>query len=131
MISTAVSFGNTSGNSLGVVFGGSIKTGFGCGDLVSSDNVAIESSGTSSPVLKLENLKLSPDFLLSLGDSGEGSSWAVIDWHTSGESLGEVFVVPASLEDKDDDHDVKDGKSDKDETEYLSTSESTDESLMD
>lgn len=41
------------------------------------------------------------------------------------------MVVPASLEDKDDDHDVKDGKTNKAETEYLSTSESTDESLMD
>lgn len=59
-----------------------------------------------------------------------GASWAVVDWHTGGKGFGEVLVVPASLEDKDDDHDVKDGKSDKNETEHLSTSESGDETSM-
>jgi hypothetical protein len=46
------------------------------------------------------------------------------------EGLIEELVVPASLEDKDDDHDVKDGKSDEDETKNLSTSESGDETSM-
>lgn len=59
-----------------------------------------------------------------------GSSWAVVDWHSGGKGLSEELVVPAGLEDKDDDHDVKDGKSDKDETENLSTSESGDETSM-
>jgi hypothetical protein len=74
---------------------------------------------------------MGPDLSLGFSDSSGISSWALVDWSTGSKSFVEIFIVPASLEDKDDDHDVKDGKSDKDETEYLSTSESTDESLMD
>lgn len=79
----------------------------------------------------LKFFKFGPDGCLSFFELGIVSSRALIDWSTSIKSSREVVVVPAGLEDKDDDHDVKDGKSNKDETEYLSTSESTDESLMD
>jgi len=41
------------------------------------------------------------------------------------------LVVPAGFEEKDDDHDVEDTKTDKAETEHLSTSESSDETLVD
>ena len=41
------------------------------------------------------------------------------------------MVVPAGFEEKDDDHDVEDTKTDKAETEHLSTSESSDETLVD
>jgi hypothetical protein len=73
---------------------------------------------------------MGPDLSLGFSDSSGISSWALVDWSTGSKSFGEIFIVPASLEDKDDDHDVKEGKSDKDETEHLSTSESGDETSM-
>jgi hypothetical protein len=91
----------------------------------------VETTLSSGPVWELEFLEFGPDLFLCSLEVNVGSCWAVVHWLSSGKSPTEVFVVPASLEDKDDDHDVKDGKTNKDETEYLSTSESTDESLMD
>ena len=91
----------------------------------------VESTVSSGPVGELEFLEFGPDLFLCSQEINVVSFWAVVHWLSSLKSFGEVFVVPASLEDKDDDHDVKDGKTNKDETEYLSTSESTDESLMD
>ena len=78
----------------------------------------------------LKFFKFGPDGCLSFFESSIGSRRALIDWSTSSKSVIEVLVVPAGLEDKDDNHDVKDGKSNKDETEYLSTSESGDETSM-
>ena len=77
-----------------------------------------------------QSLEEIPDLGLSGFNVSEITIWAVIDWSSSGENLLEVFVVPAGLEEEDDDHDVKDSKSDKDESEYLSTSESSDETLV-
>ena len=95
------------------------------------NTVCVESCVSCSPVWVLKFFKFGPDGCLSFFESSIGSRRALIDWSTSSKSVIEVLVVPAGLEDKDDNHDVKDGKSNKDETEYLSTSESTDESLMD
>lgn len=78
-----------------------------------------------------EVLEPGPDLSLGSLNSSVGSVWAMIDWSSSGEGLVEVEVVPACLEEEDDDHDVKDSESDKAETEYLSTSEGSDETLMD
>ena len=75
-------------------------------------------------------LEIGPDSFLGSGDTFSTSCWALIDWSSSSKSFAEILVVPASLEDKDDDHDVKEGKSDEDETEHLSTSESGDETSM-
>lgn len=113
---------------------------------VSSIGMLVESGGSSeiskgvgssttkflvgSPLSERGALEFGPDLNLGSSDGFGISSWAVVDWSTGSKSFGEVFIVPASLEDKDDDHDVKEGKSDKDETEHLSTSESGDETSM-
>lgn len=59
------------------------------------------------------------------------SSWALVDWDTSGHKFFQPSVVPSSFENEDDDHDVQDTSTDKDETENLSTSESSNETLVD
>ena len=59
------------------------------------------------------------------------SSWAVVDWDTSGHEFFQPSVVPSGFENEDDDHDVQDTSTDKDETENLSTSESSNETLVD
>lgn len=60
-----------------------------------------------------------------------GGSWASADWLSSGEGHLQESVVPAGFEEEDDDHDVEDTKTDKAETEHLSTSESSDETFVD
>ena len=101
---------------------------FSSGSNGSSDWVSSVVSG--NPLFIGNRLEGFPDLFLSFDHTVVGAGWAVVDWHTSGEGLIEELVVPASLEDKDDDHDVKDGKSDEDETKNLSTSESGDETSM-
>jgi len=59
------------------------------------------------------------------------SSWALVDWDTSLHEFFQPSVVPSGFEDEDDDHDVQDTSTDKDETENLTTSESSNETLMD
>ena len=124
--SNAGSLNDISGIRFAPVDGGSLEISHcvGCTSFV-------ESIVSSGPVGELEFLEFGPDLFLCSQEINVVSFWAVVHWLSSLKSFGEVFVVPASLEDKDDDHDVKDGKTNKDETEYLSTSESTDESLMD
>lgn len=57
--------------------------------------------------------------------------WAVVDWSSSLDDLSQVSIVPGSLEDEDDDHDVEDTKTDEDESKYLTTSVSSDETSVD
>jgi hypothetical protein len=101
---------------------------FSSGSNGSNDWVSSVVSG--NPLFIGFGLEEFPDLSLSGDHAGVGANWAVVNWHTSLEGLIEELVVPASLEDKDDDHDVKEGKSDEDETEHLSTSESGDETSM-
>lgn len=68
---------------------------------------------------------------MSFSHTSSASSFALVDWHLSSKSLLKILVIPACFEEKDDDHDVEDTESDKAETEYLSTSESSDETLVD
>lgn len=76
-------------------------------------------------------LEESPDLFLGIINISVVSCRAVIDWSSTGKNLLEVVVVPAGFEEEDDDHDVEDTKTDKAETEHLSTSESGNETLMD
>jgi hypothetical protein len=101
---------------------------FSSGSNGSNDWVSSVVSG--NPLFIGFGLEEFPDLSLSGDHAGVGANWAVVNWHTSLEGLIEELVVPASLEVKDDDHDVKDGKSDEDETKNLSTSESGDETSM-
>jgi len=98
---------------------------------VSIDVSTGESVESNTPLLMGEVLEPGPDLFLGSGNTSEGAIWALIDWSSSGKGFLEVAVVPAGLEEEDDDHDVEDGESDKAETEYLSTSEGSDETLMD
>ena len=98
---------------------------------VSIDVSTGESVESNTPLLMGEVLEPGPDLFLGSGNTSEGVIWALIDWSSSGEGFLEVAVVPAGLEEEDDDHDVEDSESDKAETEYLSTSEGSDETLMD
>jgi len=84
----------------------------------------------SGPLLVGEFLESGPKVVLSSNDVSVVTFWASVDWFTGSNGLLEVFVVPAGLEEKDDDHDVNNGKSDKNETEHLSTSESSDETSV-
>ena len=77
-----------------------------------------------------EGLESEPKVVLGSSDVFVVTFWASVDWFTGSNGLLEVVVVPAGLEEKDDDHDVKNGKSDKNETEHLSTSESSDETSV-
>jgi len=81
----------------------------------------------------LEILEVCPELLLSTRHSinGGSTSWASVDWLSGGEGHLQEAVVPAGFEEKDNDHDVKNTKTDKDETEHLSTSESSDETFVD
>ncbi len=124
MGSSAVTSNSGSSRCGGVVVAGSGTDG-GINGLL-----ACESFVSDFPLGEELSIEEFPDFSLSLKHTFVGASWALVDWHSGGKGLLEELVVPASLEDKDDDHDVKDGKSDKDETEHLSTSESGDETSM-
>merc|ERR1719311_379757 len=64
-------------------------------------------------------------------ETGSIGIWAVVDWSSSSDNLISVSIVPGSLEDEDDDHDVEDTKTDKDESKYLATSVSSDETSVD
>jgi hypothetical protein len=68
---------------------------------------------------------------LSIGHAVFGVGWASADWSSGSESVSEELVVPAGFEEKDNDYDVKNTKTDKAETEHLSTSESADETFVD
>jgi len=125
MVTSAVRSSSDGSRCGAVVVGGSVVYG-GINSLISF----IVSEVSGGPLSEDLGIEESPDLLLSFKHTGMGASWAVVDWHTGSKGLVEVLVVPASLEDEDDDHDVKDGKSDKDETEHLSTSESGDETSM-
>lgn len=131
VISSAVSSSSDGGACGGVVVGGCF-IGFSEGlfGWCFASNLWGVTSVSFSPLCLDKVVEERPDLPLGFKHTGVGASWAVVDWHTSGKGVGEVLVVPASLEDKDDDHDVKDGKSDKNETEHLSTSESGDETSM-
>lgn len=59
------------------------------------------------------------------------SSWALVVWSSGLDDSLKPFVVPACFEDENDDHDVHDTKSYKDESKYLTTSESSDETFVD
>lgn len=88
-------------------------------------------SEVSLPLIVGLVLEESPEIGLGLGDISEGTVWASVDWSSGIKYLGEVLVVPAGFEEEDDDHDVEDTESDKAETEYLSTSEGSDETFVD
>ena len=126
-VSSSVSWGSFS--SVGVVNGGFLIKSLGINGFGTFNNWGV-SSVSDEPLFIGRVFEEFPDLFLSSLHTDVGASWAVVDWHSSLEGHVEIFVVPASLEDKDDDHDVKDGKSDKDETEHLSTSESGDETSM-
>lgn len=85
----------------------------------------------SLPLLVGLVLEESPEISLSLSDIFEITVWASVDWSSGIKNLLEELVVPAGFEEKDDDHDVEDGESNKAETEHLSTSESGDETSVD
>jgi hypothetical protein len=87
--------------------------------------------GGSGPLFVGEGLESEPKVVLGSSDVFVVTVWASVDWFTGSNGFLEVVVVPAGLEEKDDDHDVKNGKSDKNETEHLSTSESSDETSVD
>ena len=89
------------------------------------------STESSRPLSVGKALEPSPDALLGSDDSSVVVSWALIDWSSGSKDFLEVVVVPAGLEEEDDDHDVEDTESDKAETEYLSTSEGSDETSVD
>ena len=112
------------------VCAGSIESFSGWINLFNAFSNWVSSIVSGNPLFIGFSLEEFPDLSLSGDHARVGAYWAVVDWHTSGEGLIEELVVPASLEDKDDDHDVKDGKSDEDETKNLSTSESGDETSM-
>lgn len=56
--------------------------------------------------------------------------WASVDWSSGLDSVGKVFIIPSDLEDHDDNHNVENTKSDKAETEYLTTSEGNNETSV-
>lgn len=91
-------------------------------------SVAIKSS---VPLSEGQVLEPGPDLSLGTYNSSIRRNWALVDWSSSGKSFVEVGVVPAGFEEEDDNHDVEDSESDKAETEYLSTSECSDETFMD
>lgn len=108
--------------------GGSVSSSGGVG----RSGTVWESSGeVSLPLLVGLVLEESPEVLLGLVDFSVFTIWASVDWSSSGKDLLEVGVVPAGFEEKDDDHDVEDGESNKAETEHLSSSESGDETSVD
>lgn len=84
----------------------------------------------SLPLVIGHALEGGPEISLSLFHTGGAVSWASADWLSSGEGHLQESVVPAGFEEKDDDHDVEDTKTDKAETEHLSTSESSDETFV-
>lgn len=85
----------------------------------------------SNPLIIGEGTEVSPELGLSIGHTSFAVSWASADWSSGSESVSEELVVPAGFEEEDDDHDVKNTKTDKAETEHLSTSESSDETFVD
>jgi hypothetical protein len=94
------------------------------------DTESVSGMVGSGPLGVGEFLESAPKVVLSSSDVNGVTFWASVDWFTGSNCLLEVLVVPAGLEEKDDDHDVKNGKSDKNETEHLSTSESSDETSV-
>ena len=60
----------------------------------------------SGPLLVGEFLESGPKVVLSSNDVSVVTFWASVDWFTGSNGLLEVFVVPAGLEEKDDDHPI-------------------------
>lgn len=114
---------NASANALGSL-GAWLKSGWVL-------SIFVVFSHSSGPLVIGLGFEVAPESLLSIRHTGGAIGWASADWLSGGESHLQESVVPAGFEEKDDDHDVEDTKTDKAETEHLSTSESSDETLVD
>lgn len=111
-----------------------IPVEFWCGNsssVLSFSTKWVGSLEVSGPLSVGLAFKSGPDLALSKFNCSVVTIWASVDWSSRGKNLVEVGVVPAGFEEKDDDHDVENGESNKAETEHLSSSESGDETSVD